>query len=92
MSKLAHSHQPTMDEIDIARAIENGDDDLLTRAEDDFTEIWLGKRRFRCFTHGGWIEVETTPNGKLVWHPISRSFVPEEVLHRLEQFEKEMRA
>lgn len=29
MSKLAHSHQPTMDEIDRKRAIETGNEDLL---------------------------------------------------------------
>lgn len=28
MNKLAHSHDPTMDAIDEARAIENGDDDV----------------------------------------------------------------
>lgn len=29
MSKLAHSNQPTMDEIDRRRAIEDGNDDLI---------------------------------------------------------------
>jgi hypothetical protein len=29
MSKLAHSHQPTMDELDRRRAIEDGNEDLL---------------------------------------------------------------
>lgn len=29
MSKLAHSHQPTMDEIDRLRAVKNGDEDCL---------------------------------------------------------------
>ena len=29
MSKLAHSHQPTMDELDYQRAIENGDEDCI---------------------------------------------------------------
>lgn len=37
MSKLAHSHQPTMDEIDRRRAIENGDEDLLPK-QDTTTE------------------------------------------------------
>jgi hypothetical protein len=32
MSKLAHSHQPTMDELDRKRAIENGDEDLLPQS------------------------------------------------------------
>lgn len=29
MSKLAHSHQPTMDEIDRKRAIRDGNEDLI---------------------------------------------------------------
>ena len=31
MSKLAHSHQPTMDLLDIQRAVEEGSEDLLPK-------------------------------------------------------------
>ena len=38
MSKLAHSHQATMDALDTQRAVENGDTDCLT-AEAILTEM-----------------------------------------------------
>ena len=34
MSKFAHSLQPTMDELDRLRAMENGDEDMLTMGDD----------------------------------------------------------
>lgn len=40
MSKLAHSNQETMDEMDVERAIENGDVDLLPKLE----RYWLDLR------------------------------------------------
>ena len=33
MSKLAHSHESTMEELDHQRALENGDEDLLDMAQ-----------------------------------------------------------
>lgn len=39
MSKLAHSHQPTMDEIDRKRAIRDGNEDLIPMENDKQQEF-----------------------------------------------------
>jgi hypothetical protein len=39
MSKLAHSNQETMDEIDLQHAIENGNEDLIERLT-EYNKDW----------------------------------------------------
>lgn len=39
MSKLAHSHQPTMDEIDRKRAMRDGNEDLIPMTDDKQKEF-----------------------------------------------------
>lgn len=62
MSKLAHTHQPTMDALDRKRAIENGDEDLLPRCtclrrdlrycDDPYSEPPILRRDPSCEVHG----------------------------------------